>query len=337
MELDSVRGLKAALRESVVAPLAMSIGARSFGMQAGPMSALPAASPAIALGVAHAPGKKRNEFLLAVRVQKRELENSPQIDRIVKQAKGEVNVQYIGVVNKQSGVPWHQKKHRPLRIGSSIGHYKITAGTLGGFVRSRYDGSVLILSNNHVLANENKGKKGEPILQPGIHDGGIDPDDKAGELLRFVRLKREGANLVDCAVATIEPGITFDPRTITGVGKLAGLGDAILTEDDAVSKVGRTTGKTEGRVTAFELDDVIVRFDRGLLCFNGQIEIEGADDGPPFSLGGDSGALIVGADLCAVALLFAGSDQGGADGKGLTYANPLRTVLDALKVDLVCD
>ncbi len=33
-------------------------------------------------------------------------------------------------------------------------------------------------------------------------------------------------------------------------------------------------------------------------------------------------------------LLFSGSDQGGVNGQGLTYANPLRGVLDALKVDL---
>ena len=53
-----------------------------------------------------------------------------------------------------------------------------------------------------------------------------------------------------------------------------------------------------------------------------------------FSQGGDSGSLIVDADRRAVGLLFAGSDQGGSNGKGLTYANPLRAVLEALKVDL---
>ena len=54
----------------------------------------------------------------------------------------------------------------------------------------------------------------------------------------------------------------------------------------------------------------------------------------PFSAGGDSGSLIVGADRRAVALLFAGSDQGGANGQGLTYANPIYTVLDRLKIEL---
>jgi len=39
-------------------------------------------------------------------------------------------------------------------------------------------------------------------------------------------------------------------------------------------------------------------------------------------------------ELKAVALLFAGGDQGGSNGQGLTYANPIQTVLDTLKVDL---
>ena len=36
----------------------------------------------------------------------------------------------------------------------------------------------------------------------------------------------------------------------------------------------------------------------------------------------------------AVALLFAGGDVGGSNGKGLTYANPLHTALDKLKIVL---
>ena len=108
----------------------------------------------------------------------------------------------------------------------------------------------------------------------------------------------------------------------------------MLDEGDAVAKVGRTTGLTRGRVTAFELDNVEIEFDLGFLRFDGQIEIEGDGD-EPFSDGGDSGSLVVNADLCGVGLLFAGGDVGGSNGRGLTYANPLRTVLDALKVDLL--
>lgn len=50
---------------------------------------------------------------------------------------------------------------------------------------------------------------------------------------------------------------------------------------------------------------------------------------------GDSGSLIVTVDARqAIALLFAGGDAGGSNSRGLTYGNPLRTVLDKLKVDL---
>lgn len=37
----------------------------------------------------------------------------------------------------------------------------------------------------------------------------------------------------------------------------------------------------------------------------------------------------------AVALLFAGSETGGRDGLGLTYANPIHRVLDDLKATLL--
>jgi hypothetical protein len=280
MQLDSARGLKSALRESVIVPMATSIAVRSAGLRAQPTTALAATPPTMALGVTRT-GK--NDFGLAVRIQKRGLENSSQVETIRKRAKNEVDVRYIGQVTKRAALPWHQKMTRPLRIGASIGHHKITAGTLGAFVRSRDDGSILVLSNNHVLANENKAKKGDHVLQPGNFDGGQDPAHKAGELLRFIKLKKTGPNLVDTAVASIDSGIEFDHRTLTGLGKLAGLGDAVLV-DDQVGKVGRTTGTTRGRVSAFEVDNVVVDYHLGLLKFDDQVEIEGAGS-DPFSQG----------------------------------------------------
>jgi hypothetical protein len=111
------------------------------------------------------------------------------------------------------------------------------------------------------------------------------------------------------------------------------VGNVFVDEGTGVAKIGRTTGRTLGRVTAFEIDNVAVRFDIGELRFDNQIEIEGESDGP-FSDGGDSGSLIVGADRRALALLFAGSDQGGVNGQGLTYANPIQAVLEALSLEL---
>ncbi len=171
------------------------------------------------------------------------------------------------------------------------------------------------------------------MLQPGAYDGGRDPADAIGRLVAAIRLRRRGANRVDCALASVEPGLGADLCRLRGLGRLAGLG-APMTDRLRVAKLGRTTGVTRGRVTAFELDGLVVGYDVGNLRFDDQIEIEGAGDGP-FSDGGDSGSLVVDAALGAVGLLFAGSDHGGTNGQGLTYANPIGPVLDALKVALL--
>jgi hypothetical protein len=231
-------------------------------------------------------------------------------------------------------LPWMQKRTRPLKPGLSIGHYRVTAGTLGAFVRDRKTGQTQILSNNHVLANENRARRGDPVLQPGAFDGGTRDADRVGAYTRAVRLRKDVPNHVDAAVAALDDDIAFRARTLTGLHHLTGLGAEPLDDDAVVGKVGRTTGATRGRVLTFELDYLIVKFDIGYLRFDGQVEIEG-EGNDPFSLGGDSGSLIVDPDGGAVALLFAGSDQGGSNGQGLTYATPIRKVLDALKVDLI--
>jgi hypothetical protein len=101
-----------------------------------------------------------------------------------------------------------------------------------------------------------------------------------------------------------------------------------------VAKLGRTTGLTRGRVTAFEVDNVIVQFGIGLLRFDGQFEVEGVEN-DAFSRGRDSGSLIVEAGTrLAVGLLFAGTDIGGTSNQGLTYANPIGLVLQALRATL---
>ncbi len=81
-------------------------------------------------------------------------------------------------------------RFRPLiPVGVSIGHYKITAGTLGAIVTDRQTGERFILSNNHVLANSNQSQVGDPILQPGPTDGGQNPADMVARLERFITLR----------------------------------------------------------------------------------------------------------------------------------------------------
>jgi hypothetical protein len=232
-----------------------------------------------------------------------------------------------------TALPWQQTRQRPLLIGCSIGHFAITAGTLGAFAFHLKTQKPAILSNNHVLANEDTAKIGDAILQPGAVDGGKRRRDKVGELLDFVPMKSRGHNLVDAAIAAIDPEIRFDARTLTGLGELHGQREEALAPGDAVAKVGRTTGVTRGVVSAIEVDNVVVTYERGDLSFDRQIEIESTGAGP-FSSGGDSGSVIVDENGFACALLFAGSDQGGSNGKGLTYANEIGLVLEQLNLKL---
>src|SRR5204863_365665 len=67
-------------------------------------------------------------------------------------------------------------RYRAAPGGSSIGHLRITAGTLGCLVVLN-SSKLCILSNNHVLANGNEAVRGDSILQPGPADGGQHPRD----------------------------------------------------------------------------------------------------------------------------------------------------------------
>jgi hypothetical protein len=344
MNIESARNLKAQLLSELIKPTATSAAAALFVGTATPtmfmnlahgtgrMAYLRTRIPTMAVGIAP---RKRSGFQIAVRCQQRELMTGPEVERIRTKAKNEVDVQFIGRLSKRAK-PWEQKRIRPLHIGTSCGHFAITAGTLGCFVKLRNDATeaLHILSNNHVLADENKAKIDDPIVQPGTLDGGKKSTDRCASLTMFIPMKPTTDNLVDAAIAAVKPGLDVNKHAIKGRRSLAGLGPEFLDEGTIVYKRGRTTSLTRGRVTAFELDNVVVQYDIGNISFNDQIEIEGADAGP-FSMGGDSGTIIVDEEFKAVALLFAGGDSGGTNGMGYTYANPIRTVLDALKIDLV--
>lgn len=319
----------------------------------------------VAIGIA----RKGREHQLAVRVQRPALLASPLVQHLVAQAAGEADVRMIGRLTKRmprvaarpgatplapdaagdaqeeraAAAPrttrWYRLTRRPMQVGASIAHVDVTAGTLGAFVRRARGDDVYVLSNNHVLANENLGRKGDAVLQRSPLDGGTPRRDRVGALHEFVRLARGKGNRVDAALSTIAAGIAYDPTTLQDLvrgrdRRLAGLGPDVLDEGDVVYKVGRTTGATKGRVTAFALDNVVIAYDMGNVRFDDQIEIEGAGV-RPFSDGGDSGSLIVDDGMRAVALLFAGGDTGGRNGQGLTYANPIAAVLAAFGATLV--
>jgi len=362
MKLDSAQSLKKSLLSKMVAPMASAAsrgpsapvaaaaptrpairtlaaieGAR-LGVSAQDRDNVPKVHRSIAIGVA--PGKRTGQYRLAVRVQRQSLLASPLVEEIVRTARGEAEVRFVGRIAKRAAADqWYRSRVRPLMIGASIGHFAVTAGTIGGFVTRGKSKTPYLLSNNHVLANENEAGRGDAITQPGTLDRGRVPRDQVGRLAYWVRLKANANNAADCALAALADGIDFEPALLTGVRRargtrLAGVGPDFLDAGAAVYKVGRTTGPTRGRVTAFDVDNVVVNYDMGNLTFDNQLEIEGVGR-YPFSDGGDSGSLIVDRDSLAVALLFAGGETGGRNGLGLTYGNPLHTVLKALNAKLL--
>ena len=210
--------------------------------------------------------------------------------------------------------------YRPVPGGSSVGHFRVTAGTHGGLVQLE-NGKLCLLSNNHVLANVNEAASGDPILRPGSADGGRLPTDRIATLEGWTPIDFAAPNATDAAVAWTSFAVASP-----GFHELGTIGTDPLPPAIGlpVRKVGRTTGHTVGRIVGMHAD-VRVVYGARTAIFTEQIQIRTLD-GSPFSQGGDSGALIVTADTRRpVGLLFAG---GGAD----TFANPIGPVMAALGI-----
>lgn len=201
----------------------------------------------------------------------------------------------------------HQKA-RPVTGGYSIGHYRVTAGTIA---TACYDAGKVpgipeqfyVLSNNHVLANNNNANIGDPILQPGTYDGGTYPRDMIGRLSRFVPLRFQNArstplNYADAAIAEVP--FHLANREIYWLGYVKGI-YAMPKIGDLVQKVGRTTNFSTGRIKSVNAT-VDVNYGNGRVArFAHQILTT------RMSSGGDSGSLVTTLGEEAVGLLFAGS------------------------------
>ena len=222
------------------------------------------------------------------------------------------------------GIQTLKGRIRPVEGGYSVGHYRITAGTMATAVydRSPFPGiprRYYMLSNNHVLANSNNARIGDPILQPGPYDGGTYPRDLVARLYRFVPIRFDGkCNYVDAAIAV---GEFHDlDREVYWIGYVKGV--ATVGVNTIVQKTGRTTSYTTGRVTAINATvnvnyggSRVGRMCRQIVTTN-------------MSAGGDSGSLLCDMNERAVGLLFAGSSS-------VTIHNDIRYVQALLGIRVV--
>jgi hypothetical protein len=243
-----------------------------------------------------------------------------------------------------------QQSHRPLVCGLQIqnvdddnrqrkagklGPNLIIIGTLGCLVKLA-TGPTAILSNNHVLAGENRGQKlKDRILQPGSL--GFSSSEHVATLTDFVALKPSPNNArpalgnvvfntVDAAVAQTEASIQSHQGYLPARQLLAPHGFTGPRVNDKVFKVGRTTGLTRGTITAVGVVTGPIPYDPGPCWFQGQLEIEG-ENGTLFSDHGDSGSAIVSTTGEVIGLLYAGNGT-------QTYACSIQSVLTALNCTL---
>lgn len=243
-----------------------------------------------------------------------------------------VNPIKSGIFEAQS----HAFQMRPAPGGVSVGHYRITAGTIGCMARGRTaprNARALILSNNHVLADSNGGAYGDSIIQPGRHDGGVSTRDRIAILERYVPLLFGAGNVnyVDAATGWAWPDrVRRELVYLSGGQRLlfrinSQIANAYL--NMVVGKSGRTTQLTTGRVVDVNWSGWVNYGGGRQAFFRDQIVIRGLSGN--FSAGGDSGSSIWtwNAQRNPVGLLFAG-------GGGLTIANKMARVVNALDINL---
>ena len=307
----------------------------------------------IGIGYRIASGRTTGELTIMVLVRKKIPKAGLSAEALAPQELGGIrtDVLEIGDIRPLQARTDHW---RPAPGGISIGHYKISAGTLGSVVYDRTSGVKLILSNNHILANINDAIQGDPILQPGAADGGTIENNTIARLDRFspIDFGTEPAscdiangfvesvniitrmlgsshqvdayqshpsaiNLLDAAVA--RPVDDEDFRDdILDIGVIEGMLPAEL--GMSVRKSGRTTALTNGEITVMDAT-VNVSYSSGLSAtFEEQIITT------PMSQGGDSGSLLIAGDTNkVVGLLFAGSTES-------TIHNVIQHVVDNLDI-----
>ena len=244
-----------------------------------------------------------------------------------------IHVVHTGIIDAYA----HRMHRRPAPGGISVGPAAIMgAGTFGCLVRGRSaprNARLMVLSNNHVLANTNSLPIGSSILQPGRLDGGVHPRDQIAVLERFVPISfaAGAANTVDCATAWAWPD-----RVRRELMRLSGGGVNHFTVGTVpvaplmgmqVGKSGRTTQLTRGAITAVGVT-ANINFGGGRIArFVDQFSVR--TPGGLFSDRGDSGSLVWTWDKrrAPVGLLFAG-------GGGTTLCNRITRVLAALDVNM---
>ena len=208
------------------------------------------------VGFRYVEGKRTNQLAIRIHVREKIPEHALEADEIFPKTIDDVPIDVIQAVytphlqsaalersalEPEGEAIDRRRRFDTLQPGISIGHEKVTAGTLGAFVYDRHTSQRGILSNWHVLAASNDARPGDSIVQPGPKHGGRAPQDTVAHLERYL-LDRHG----DAAFALVNAIRHFDDTQLeTGV-RVTQVRQVVV--GDVVSKSGRTTAVTRGLV-----------------------------------------------------------------------------------------
>jgi len=208
----------------------------------------------------------------------------------------------------------HTAKYRPVIGGISCSGRDLGgSGTLGCILY--VDEKPHFGTNRHVISAYNEKAKGVPLTQPGELDGGTYPADAVGTCTWFSRIVPGTPNLIDFAL--VKPTVEFEDKILEVDGVEVFPAEAEI--DSVVQKSGRSTGLTEGKVTALDATCKIAGTD---YTFEDLILVEGTDIVAP----GDSGSAVI-SDGKLLGFLFAGPPELG----DLYLACKAKNIQEALK------
>src|SRR2546423_14004060 len=95
MRLESAQGLKQQLLQDIIVPFT---SAEAFAVGARPLDTVPQVHRSLAIGLAPHNG----EFRIAIRLQRPSLVDSPIVERLTREASGEIDVRLIGRIDKRA-------------------------------------------------------------------------------------------------------------------------------------------------------------------------------------------------------------------------------------------
>ncbi|NCF68124.1 MAG: trypsin-like serine protease [Chloroflexi bacterium] len=234
------------------------------------------------------------------------------------------DVEEIGKVELESNT----SRVRSAIPGFSIGHLEISAGTLGCLVRVNGDDQGLyILSNSHVLANEGVAEKGDVIIQPGVFDDGVAPDDAIATLSDWVAFEFTDStfpNLVDAAIAKVDS----DQHVISAIRKIGipkGVSKTVR-RGMRIRKTGRTTDFTTGVIT--DIDYRLALDYKRPGGGEGRVGLRDQVLCTRYTAAGDSGSAVINSKGFIIGLHFAGSPS-------TSIFNKISNVIDLLDISIV--